>query len=440
MTATLMSESDKQHLNRKRWRILILGVVCMAMIANLQYGWTLFVGPIHHAEGWTIAAIQFAFTMFVTLETWGTPLNGWIADKLGPDWGPRAVISFGGLMVAIGWTIVSRANSLPVLYFGNAVAGFGGGAVYVTCLGVAVKWFKDNRGLAAGLAAAGFGGGAALTVIPVRMIIGAEGYRAAFLLFALIQGGVCLLAAQFMRNPHPDEVLEPKGVKVKQTSYSYRPHEMLRQTVFWILYLLNFMVLAAGFTVTANIAPLAHSYGVTNAIILGATALSVGLIFANVMDAIGRPAFGAVADRIGRAEAMAIAFALGAASYYLLSVTGHHPLGYIFSTGMIFLCWGAIFSLFPSMCTDLFGPQYATTNLSILYTSKGVASFMVPLGTYLVLVTHSWNSVLFLGIALNVIGIIIALAVLRLAEHRHHTDDQRHPKRVGRPLISATTA
>jgi OFA family oxalate/formate antiporter-like MFS transporter len=137
---------------------------------------------------------------------------------------------------------------------------------------------------------------------------------------------------------------------------------------------------------------------------------------------------------------MAIAFAVGAASYYLLSVTGHHPLGYILSTGMIFLCWGAIFSLFPSMCTDLFGPQYATTNLSILYTSKGVASFMVPLGTYLVLVTHSWNSVLFLGIALNAIGIIIAWAVLRPAEHRHHTDDQGHAERVGRPLISATTA
>jgi len=433
MTTIPKSESDKQHFNRKRWRQLILCILCMAMIANLQYGWTLFVVPLHEAQGWTLAAIQVAFTLFVALETWTTPLNGWIADRLGPDWGPRVVISAGGVLVALGWTIVSRANSLPVLYFGNAVAGFGAGAIYVTCLGIAVKWFKDNRGLAAGLAAAGFGGGAALTVIPVREMIGAEGYRFAFLLFALIQGGVCLLAAQFMRNPHPDEAPALKAVTVKQISHSYSPPEMLRQPMFWVLYMLNFIVLAAGFTVAANVASLAHSYGVANVVIWGTTALSAGLIFANISDAVGRPFFGWVGDRIGRPPAMAIAFAGSAASYYLMSVTGRHPFGFIFFVGMIFVCWGAIFSLFPSMCTDLFGPQYATTNLGFLYTSKGAASFMVPLGTYLVTVTDSWNSVLFLGAGLQVLGIIVALALLWPAEHRHHTTTESREERVATP-------
>jgi MFS transporter, OFA family, oxalate/formate antiporter len=438
MTTILASESDNLDCNRKRWRQLILGVVCMAMIANLQYGWTLFVVPLHQAQGWTLAAIQVAFTLFVALETWTTPLNGWIADKLGPDWGPRVVISAGGALVALGWTTVSMANSLPVLYFGNAVAGLGGGAVYVTCLGLAAKWFKDKRGLAVGLVAAGFGGGAALTVIPVREVIDAEGYRFAFLLFALIQGGVCLLAAQFMRNPHPGEAPAVKAIMVKQTGYSYSPSEMLRQPMFWVLYILNFIVLAAGFTVAANLASLAHSYGVADVAIWGTTALSVGLIFANISDAVGRPFFGWVGDRIGRPPAMAIAFAIGAASYYLMSVAGHHLFGFIFFIGIIFACWGAIFSLFPSMCTDLFGQQYATTNLGFLYTSKGAASFMVPLGTYLVTVTDSWNSVLFLAAGLYVLGIIVALALLRPAEHRHHTDEQGHAERVGRPSGTGT--
>jgi OFA family oxalate/formate antiporter-like MFS transporter len=113
-----------------------------------------------------------------------------------------------------------------------------------------------------------------------------------------------------------------------------------------------------------------------------------------------------------------------------MSVTGHYLFGFIFFAGMIFLCWGAIFSLFPSMCTDLFGSQYATTNLGILYTSKGLASFMVPLGTYLVTVTDSWNSVLYLGAGLQVLGIIIALALLRSAEHRHHTKTEGRAERV----------
>ena len=431
MTTTLASESDNLHLNRKRWRHLILGVVCMLMIANLQYGWTLFVLPLHQAHGWAIAQIQFAFTLFVALGTWGTPVSGWIADRLGPDMGPRVAISAGGMLVAIGWIIESWADSLPLLYFGGALAGLGSGAVYTTCVGIAVKWFKDNRGLAVGLVAAGFGAGAALTIIPIRMVIAASGYQSAFLWFGLIQGGVILIAAQFIRAPHPGEAPAVRDVKMRQTGYSYRTREMLRQPVFWVLYMLDLMMCAGGLIVSANLAPIAQSYHVANVMIWGTTTLSVGLIFANIMNGVGRPFFGWVADRIGNTPTMAIAFALGAASYYLMSVTGHHAWGYIFFAGMIFLCWGEIFSLFPAMCTDLFGPQYATANLSMLYTAKGVAAFLVPLGTLLVALTGSWDSVLFLGAGINVVATILVLAVLRPAEHRHHTDEQGHEERLG---------
>jgi MFS transporter, OFA family, oxalate/formate antiporter len=442
MTTTFTSESDNldcdAECNRKRWRQLILGVACMLMIANLQYGWTLFVVPLHEAHGWAIAQIQFAFTLFIALETWGTPIAGWIADKLGPDIGPRVAISAGGVLVAIGWTVTSWADSLTLLYFGNAVAGLGAGAVYMTCIGIAVKWFKDNRGLAVGLVAAGFGAGAALTVIPMRMVIAASGYRSAFFWFGLIQGALILIAARFIRAPYPGEAPAMKAVKVKQSGYSYTPREVLRQPVFWVLYMLRLMMVAVTLIVIANLAPLAHAFGVADMALWGTTALSVGLIFANMMDGVGRPFFGWVGDRIGNTPAMATSFALGAASFYLMSVTGHHPLGYIFFAGMIFLCWGAIFSVFPAMSTDLFGPEYATANYSLLYTVKGVAAFLVPLGTLLVAHTGSWDSVLFLAAGVSVLSTILVLAVLRPAEHRHHTDDQGHAERVAArpPLLN----
>jgi MFS transporter, OFA family, oxalate/formate antiporter len=428
MTTTLASESDKQNLNRKRWRQLILGVVCMVMIANLQYGWTLFVLPLHQAHGWPITEIQFAFTLFVALETWGTPIPGWIADKLGPDIGPRVAISAGAVLVAVGWIVESWADSLPLLYFGGALAGLGSGAVYTTCVGIAVKWFKDNRGLAVGLVAAGFGAGAALTIIPLRMMIVASGYQSAFFWFGLIQGGVILIVARFIRAPHPGEAPAVTAVRVRQTSYSYSTREMLGQPVFWVLYMLDLMMCAGGLIVTANLAPIANSYDVANVMIWGTTTLSVGLIFANIMNGVGRPLFGWVGDRVGNTPAMTIAFALGAASYYLLSVTGHHAWGYIFFAGMIFFCWGNIFSLFPAMCTDLFGPQYATANLSVLYTAKGAAAFLVPLGTPAII--GSWNSVLLLAAGINAVATILALAVLRPAENRHHTDEQGQAERL----------
>src|SRR5690242_19844806 len=67
-----------------RWGQLIAVIICQVMIANLQYGWTLFVRPMNQAHGWAIAEIQIAFSIFIALETWLTPLEGWLADKIGP--------------------------------------------------------------------------------------------------------------------------------------------------------------------------------------------------------------------------------------------------------------------------------------------------------------------------------------------------------------------
>src|ERR1700688_3446382 len=158
-----------------RWTQLICCIICMIMIANLQYGWTLFVNPINKAHGWTIASIQVAFAIFIALETWLTPIEGWIADVIGP----KIVIAFGGIMVGIGWVINAYANSLELLYLGAVVGGTGGGAVYATAVGQAVKWFPDRRGLAVGLTAAGYGAGAALSVIPIVAVINTFGYEAA---------------------------------------------------------------------------------------------------------------------------------------------------------------------------------------------------------------------------------------------------------------------
>ncbi len=94
-----------------RWGQLSAGIVCMVMIANLQYGWTLFVHPIQEKWGWSHAAIQVAFTVFVLAETWLVPFEGWFVDRLGP----KGVVFLGGALVAIAWSINSIADSLPLL-------------------------------------------------------------------------------------------------------------------------------------------------------------------------------------------------------------------------------------------------------------------------------------------------------------------------------------
>jgi OFA family oxalate/formate antiporter-like MFS transporter len=239
----------------------------MVMIANLQYGWTLFVNPINKANGWSIASIQFAFAIFIALETWLTPIEGWIVDMLGPQRGPKLMVAFGGIMVSLGWVINSYAGSLGMLYLGAVISGIGGGAVYATCVGMAVKWFPDRRGLAVGLTAAGYGAGAALTVIPIRYVIANYDYNTAFLWFGIVQGAVVFVLALLLRGPEAGEMANAPAPKVTQSARSFSPKDVLVSPVFWLLYIMFVMVSASGLMATAQIAPIAADFNVGNQIV-----------------------------------------------------------------------------------------------------------------------------------------------------------------------------
>lgn len=396
--------------SQTRWTQLIVCIVCMVLIANLQYGWTLFVNPINKAHGWSLASIQFAFAIFIALETWLTPIEGWIADVIGP----KFVIAFGGVMVGIGWVINAYADSLGLLYLGAVIGGTGGGAVYATSVGQAVKWFPDRRGLAVGLTAAGYGAGAVLTVIPIRYVIANFGYEAAFLWFGIFQGAVVFILAWFIRAPMQGELAAVPAARVPMTARSYSPKDVLMTPIFWLLYVMFIMVSASGLMAVAQIAPIAKDFAVGNVVLFGtATTLTVALIVDGVCNGGARPLFGWVSDQIGREYTMAIAFGFGAVAYWLLGALGHSPWLFVLFAALIFLTWGEIFSLFPSTCTDTFGTKFATVNLSLLYTAKGASAFLVPIANIIKSHTGSWHMVFVITAIMNFVVVALALFVLK---------------------------
>jgi MFS transporter, OFA family, oxalate/formate antiporter len=201
---------------------------------------------------------------------------------------------------------------------------------------------------------------------------------------------------------------------VIQTTESYSPQQMLVTPVFWVLYIMFLLVAASGLMATAQIALIARDFHVANTVLLlGGTTLTVALLVDNVANGLARPLFGWVSDRIGREHTMALAFALGGISYWLLGSAGTTPWAFVIFAGLIFLTWGEIYSLFPSTCTDSFGPKYATTNLSLLYTAKGVAAFLVPLANVIKAATGSWHMVFLVTALMNFFVVALALFVLR---------------------------
>jgi OFA family oxalate/formate antiporter-like MFS transporter len=412
------SNTPTERPATNRWAQLVLGILCMTMIANLQYGWTLFVNPIDAKFHWGRAAIQVAFSIFVATETWLVPIEGWFVDRFGP----RIVVAVGGILVATAWTINSMASSLPLLYLGSAIAGVGAGAVYGTCVGNALKWFPDRRGLTAGLTAAGFGAGAALTVIPIRFLIGTAGYESAFLWFGLVQGGAVLIIARFLRAPRPGEAPVAQA-KVRQSARHYAPLEMLRTPSFWLLHLMFLLVASAGLMAVAQIAQIAKDYNIADAplnmVFFISTTLTVALVVDNILNGLARPFFGWVSDHIGRENTMAIVFTLGAGSYWALGAFGHTPGLFVVFAGLVFFTWGEIFSLFPSTCTDMFGSKYATTNAGLLYTAKGAAAWIVPLASVLKSYTGSWHAVFVVATVMNLAVALLALFVLKPMRTHH---------------------
>jgi MFS transporter, OFA family, oxalate/formate antiporter len=395
-----------------RWLQLVMGIVCMAMIANLQYGWTLFVDPIDAKYHWGRAAIQLAFTLFVVTETWLVPVEAWFVDK----YGPRIVTMFGGTMIALAWVMNSYADSLVLLYAGAIVGGIGAGAVYGTCVGNALKWFPDRRGLAAGATAAGFGAGAAITVVPIANMIAATGYQSAFLTFGLGQGLIVFILSFFLRQPSVTMPAKKKQLNLPQTKIDFTPPQVLRAPIFWIMYLVFVMVASGGLMTAAQIAPIAKDFKIADAPVTLAGFQMAALTFAisldRIFDGFGRPLFGRVSDNIGREHTMFIAFGTAALMLLTLSAYGHIPIVFVLATAVYFGVFGEIYSLFPATSGDTFGAKYATTNNGMLYTAKGTASLLVPLAS-IISTNFGWQSVFVIAVALNATAALLALFVIK---------------------------
>ena len=389
----------------------------MLAIANLQYAWTLFTTDLTKVFHARLDAVQWTLTFFIIAQTALFPINAYLIDRFGP----RLIITFAAVLVGIGWVGAGLVNSLPALYVVYAIGGIGAGAVYGGCIGVAMRWFPDRRGLCVGLVAGSYGFGTALTTLPISYLIDHRGYRSAFLVFGAVQGLVVLAAAQFLRMPSWDwkppnwENIKAKMQKrVYQSSCECTPAKMLRSGSFYLLYLMMALVTASGLMLSVQLKPIAVSYGYDKiALFAGFTVLTLTLSLNQVLNGSARPFFGWISDRIGRYDTMAIVFVMEAIAIVVLTLVVARPFWFIVTSALMFFAWGDIYSLFPAAIADIFGSRHATTNYGIQYTAKGLGSILAGPGAALLMsAAGSWVPVFWAAVACNVIA--AGLAVLWL--------------------------
>lgn len=414
-------EGSPAHVGWRWWQ-LFCGVVCMVAAANIQYAWTLFVPEIEKTYKWKVSDIQYAFTIFVLLQTWLTPFEGWLIDRIGP----RIVVMIGGILTGITWILYSQATTLNDFYIGAAIGGIGVGCVYATCINNAIKWFPDKRGLAVGLTAGAYGAGSALTIIPIANMIKAGQFKDAFFQYGVIQGVAIFLAALFLFAPRPGQV--PPSKSIKQSRYDYTLGEAMSTPLFYVMFIMFILTVTGGLMAVAQLGPMAKDLGVkdkeVNLGFIVMAALPLALFLDRIMNGVSRPLFGGISDRIGRENTMFIAFMMEGVGIIALAQYGKDPLMFVLLSGLVFLAWGEVYSLFSATAADAFGAKNIGSIYGVLYCAKGIAALLVPYGNIIKDMTGSWTTVLYGVAAMDILAALTALIILKPVLRAHM---RRHP-------------
>lgn len=406
---TAISDSLIERSNTK-WVQLLLGLLCMASISSPQYVWTLLTKPLAARLGVDLPALQVTFSLLIILQTFFSPFQGKLIDRFGP----RLLISIGTLLSGFSWVLSSQVTTLTQLYvIYGCLGGLGTGIVYVGVVGLMVKWFPRQRGFAAGAVAAGYGMGAILTTFPISIALGSYGIEKTMMVFGAIFALVGLLASQGLKVPVEASLPHSSG-KVEQSQRQFSSKEMLRQPLFWLMFLMMAMMSTSGLMVTSQMAIFAGDFGISKAVVFGLAALPLALTIDRFTNGLTRPLFGLISDRYGREQTMFIAFALEGVAMTLWLMCRQDPVLFVLLSGVVFFGWGEIFSLFPSTLTDTFGVKNATANYGWLYMSQGIGSiFGGPLAALLYQHTQGWHVVFGCAIAFDFITAALAIWVLK---------------------------
>ncbi|WP_199634807.1 oxalate/formate MFS antiporter [Serratia sp. PAMC26656] len=406
---TLVSESVIEKSNQ-RWTQLLLGLICMAAISSPQYVWTLLTKSLSAKLGVDMPALQVTFSLLIILQTFFSPFQGKLIDRFGP----RILISIGTLLSGFSWIISSQISNLTEFYLVyGCLGGLGTGIVYIGVVGLMVKWFPQQRGFAAGAVAAGYGMGAILTTFPISISLGSYGLEQTMMVFGGLFALVGFLASQGLKVPVNVD-LQPTSTKLEQSKRQFTSKEMLRQPLFWLMFVMMAMMSTSGLMVTSQMAIFAEDFGISQAVVFGLAALPLALTLDRFTNGLTRPLFGFISDRYGREKTMFIAFALEGVAMTLWLMCREDPLLFVLLSGVVFFGWGEIFSLFPSTLTDTFGSQNATANYGWLYMSQGIGSiFGGPLAALLYQHTQGWHVVFGMAISFDFITAALALWVLK---------------------------
>lgn len=371
------------------WIIVLAAILCLSGFGVFEsYG--VFFKPLIDEFGWSRALTSSVFSLYAITHT----ISGVIMGRLTDKYDVRKVIIFGGSLVGFGLILASNINSIWSLYVFWGIASFGSGALWVPPISTVVKWFREKRGLAVGIANSGYGI-SILIMAPISAILTSTyGWRTAFLILGIVFLIIISAAASLMKP------------NTKSTDQAYAkdkdPNLSLKQTIFSKFFLtlyIIFLFTSICFTsLLVHMIPLALDIGISTVI----AALALGLTGGSSI--FGTTIVGAISDRVGRQTALTFCLISQAGVLLWLIFTHNVWMLYLFAITFGFSAAG-IWTVMAPLIEEIFGTENVGVNLGALATSFGIGGIIGPIMFgYVFDVSNSYQSGLIFCLLITIVA------------------------------------
>jgi MFS family permease len=339
---------------------------------------------------------------------------GMVSGPLADRWGSRRLSVAGMMLVGLGLCVAGLARALWEVYVAYGLGvGLGIGCSYVPALGAVQRWFVKRRGFASGLAVSGIGVGTLVMPPLAALLIGALGWRRAYLVLGVLAAVVGVAMALLIENDPHDRGLAPDGEPLQSgtpvrlaTGFSVR--DAIRSKRFAGLYAACLICSFGLFVPFVHLIPYALDHGIPQA----SAVLLLGAI--GVGSTLGRFFLGGLADKWGRELALSLmfagmAFALG---IWVFAAGFWGMVSFALAYGVFY---GGFVAILPALVMDYFGGRNVSGIIGVLYTSIAFGTLVGPSAAGFAFdVSHSYTLPILIGVAGNIIAALIVAALSKI--------------------------
>jgi MFS family permease len=395
-------------------------VVVAAFITQIfMYGprasYGVFFKPMEAEFGWSRALISGAFSISVIVQG----LTGIVMGGLNDRFGPRVVMTLCGVLLGLGFLLMSQINTPWQLYlFYVVIVGTGMGGIFAPPFSTLARWFVKRRGVMTGIVIAGGGTGGIIVPPVANWLISTYGWRDAYAIIGVAVLVIVILAAQFLRRdpakmgqvPYGENIGQEQELNLDAEGLSLK--EANRTSQFWMAISMLFCF-GVGVSITrVHLVPHAIDLGISAATAANILAASGGALVA------GGIVLGMVADRIGNRQTLGICFILISAAMFWLLIARESWMFYLFAI-LIGAATGAGAMLEPPLVAELFGIKSHGLILGIVECSITIGAAVGPFITgYIFDVYGSYQLAFLICAAAGVVGLILS-AALRPIKRRY---------------------